>query len=266
MAAGAAGGSPFLVHLGDIKAGSTPCTDEHLREIAALFRAQPVPVAYSVGDNEWTDCRRRAAGGLDPLLRLKRVREVFFEDPAVLRLADLEPIRAGKGYPEIYAFMPGGVLVAVLHVVGSNNGLVPSDLASMAEFRSRDRTNRRFLKQILQSPKGRRARALVLVVQADPLFENGQGPAGFRGFKGQLVELMETFPGPVLVLHGDTHRFRRDRPLIDSARGIPFERLVRVEVPGSPIVGGVWITVDPSAPEPFAAEPVYPVSLERLAQ
>jgi hypothetical protein len=52
--------------------------------------------------------------------------------------------------------------------------------------------------------------------------------------------------------------------LIDPTTGSPFERLVRVEVPGSPTVGGVWITVDPEAPEPFAADQVYAVSLDAL--
>jgi len=45
-------------------------------------------------------------------------------------------------------------------------------------------------------------------------------------------------------------------------RGFPFERFTRVEFPGSPLVGGVWIRVDPDAAEPFAAKPVYAVSLE----
>ena len=266
LAAGATGGSPFLIHLGDIKGGSTPCTDENLNEIAELFRAQPVPVVYSVGDNEWTDCGRAAAGGLDPRVRLNRVREVFFGDPSVLRLGGLEPIRDARAFPEIYAFVRNGVLVVVLHVVGSNNGLDRSDTVATAESVGRDRENRRFLERVLASPEGHRARALVLAIQADPLFESAKGPPGFRGFKEQLVDLMRTFSKPVLLIHGDTHRFRRDRPLIDPVRGVPFERLVRVEVPGSPTVGGVWVTVDPDAQEPFAADPVYAVSLDELGQ
>jgi hypothetical protein len=266
LAAAAVGGSPFLIHLGDIKGGSKPCTDENLNEIADLFRAQPVPVVYSVGDNEWTDCGRKAAGGLDPRVRLKRVREVFFDDPSVLRLGGLKPTRHDKGFPEIYAFVRSGVLVVVLHLVGSNNGFDRSNTVAMGEFAGRDRENLRFLERVLTSPEGLDARALVLAIQADPLFENGKGPAGFRGFKERLVDLMRTFRGPVLVLHGDTHRFRHDRPLIDPVSGIPFERLVRVEVPGSPIVGGVWITVDPDAPEPFLADPLYAVSLDTLTQ
>ena len=71
---------------------------------------------------------------------------------------------------------------------------------------------------------------------------------------------------PVLVVHGDTHRYQHNHPLLDPARGVPFERFTRVEVPGSPLVGGVWIEVDPDAAEPFTVKPVYAVSLETLGE
>ena len=197
-------------------------------------------------------------------MRLRRLRELFFDDPSVLRLDSLHPVRAEGGYPEIYGFRRGETLLVSLHIVGSNNGFDPADPEAVTEFRERDQANRRFLDGLLASPEGRNARALVLIVQANPFFENDPGPEGFRGFKSMLRDLMTNFPGPVLVLHGDTHRFRHDRPLLDRDRGAPFERLVRVEVPGSPSLGGVWISVDPDAAEPFAAEPVYAVSLDRL--
>jgi|UPI00039E352B hypothetical protein len=262
--AAAAQHPPFIAHVGDIKAGSTPCTDANLHEIAGIFRALPVPVAYTPGDNEWTDCHRPAAGGLDPRVRLARVREVFFGDPTVLRLAALGAVPAAKAFPEIYAFQIDAVAFISLHIVGSNNGFSDNDPAAAAEFAAREAANTAFLNRALESAKAGNVRALVLMIQANPLFDRGQGPPGFRGFKQQLVAAMARFAGPVLVLHGDTHRFRHDRPLIDPVRGTPFARLVRIEVPGSPVVGGVWITVDPSAPEPFRADPVYAVSLDSL--
>jgi len=261
--AAAAQHPPFIAHVGDIKAGSTPCTDANLHEIAGIFRALPVPVAYTPGDNEWTDCHRPAAGGLDPRVRLARVREVFFGDPTVLRLAALGAVPA-DAFPEIYAFQIGVVAFVSLHIVGSNNGFSDNDPAAADEFAARKAANTVFLNQVLGSAKARNVQALVLMMQANPQFDRGQGPPGFRGFKQQLVAAMARFAGPVLVLHGDTHRWRHDRPLIDPVRGTPFERLVRIEVPGSPVVGGVWITVDPSAAEPFVADPVYAVSLESL--
>jgi hypothetical protein len=262
--AAAAQHPPFIAHVGDIKAGSTPCTDANLHEIAGMFRVLPVPVAYTPGDNEWTDCHRPAAGGLDPRVRLARVREVFFGDPTVLRLAALGAVPAADAFPEIYAFQIGVVAFISLHIVGSNNGFSDNDPAAAAEFAAREAANTAFLNQVLESAKARNVQALVLMIQANPQFDQGQGPPGFRVFKQQLVAAMARFAGPVLVLHGDTHRFRYDRPLIDPVRGMPFERLVRIEVPGSPVVGGVWITVDPSAAEPFLADPVYAVSLDSL--
>ena len=266
LASAVAQRTPFIVHVGDIKGGSAPCTDANLREIAALFAAQPVPVVYTPGDNEWTDCHRAGAGAHDPLARLARVRQVFFEDPRVLRMSELGATRQDPDYPENAYFLRSGVLVVALHVVGSNNGYAPSRPASVAELQAREAANRDFLERALDAAKAREAQALVILIQANPLFERGRGPRGFRRFKEDLVGLMGRFPGPVLLIHGDTHRFRHDRPLIDPATGSPFDRLVRVEVPGSPTVGGVWITVDPRAPDPFGVEPVYAVSLEALGE
>ncbi len=254
----------FIVHVGDIKSGSSPCTDEQLRRIAAIFASLPVPVVYSPGDNEWTDCHRKDAGGLDPRERLVRLREIFFADPTVLRLATLGVVRASEEYPEIYAFVVDEVLFVALHLVGSGNGLDADYKGAKDEFEARDAVNQAFLSRMLDSPAGRSARALVIMMQADPLFGSGKGPKGFRGFKRQLVATLNQFPGPVLLVHGDTHQFQYDHPLLDPARDLPFERFTRVEVPASPQVGGVWIRVDPGAAEPFVAEPVYGVSLETL--
>lgn len=264
LAAAAARRPPFLVHLGDIKRGSSPCTDASLTEIAALFRAQPVPVVYTPGDNEWTDCHRASAGGLDPLVRLKRVREIFFADPDVLRMADLGVTHQGPEYPEIAFFMRSGVMLVALHLVGSNNGFDRARPEAMAEAEARTAANHALLSRALVSARVQGARALVILFQANPLFERGRGPRGFRAIKDGLVALMAEFPGPVLVLHGDTHQFRQDRPLIDPETGKPFDRLLRVEVPGSPRVGGVWISVDPDAAEPFVAEPLYAEPLRDL--
>jgi hypothetical protein len=261
-------GTPFLIHVGDIKAGSASCTDANLSEIAGLFRAQPVPVVYTPGDNEWTDCHRKGAGAEDPRARLARVREVFYDDPGVLRLDRLGVMRGedadGRAYPENYAFMHEGVLFVALHVVGSNNGYRPGDAATVAEFEARDRANVGFLRSAADLANARNAIAVVLMFHANPLFEKVRPAQGFVGLRRALVDLMDAYPGPVLVVHGDTHRFKHDRPLIDPRTGRPFERFVRTEVPGSPVVGGLWISVDPMADESFGIMPFYPVSRDRL--
>lgn len=261
-------GSPFIVHVGDIKGGSAPCTDANLSEIAALFRALPVPVLYTPGDNEWTDCHRPGAGGLDPNERLARVREVFFGDESVMRLERLGAVRAagedGLQYPENVAFLRDGILFVTLHVVGSDNGYRSRDTWALAEFAARDAANARFLAQATERAVETSADAMVLVFHANPGFERKRPTRGYAGFHASLLTLMKTYPGPVLAIHGDTHRVKHDRPLIDPATGQPFERFTRTEVPGSPIVGGLWIEIDPAAAEPFEVGEYYPIARDRL--
>ncbi|EGV17197.1 hypothetical protein [Thiocapsa marina] len=263
-------GTPFLIHVGDIKSGSAPCTDDNLEAVADLFRSEAVPVVYTPGDNEWTDCHRERAGAADPRERLARVREVFYGDPSVLRLDRLDVVR-GEGadasaYPENYAFMRDGVLFVTVHVVGSNNGYAPDDPAAVAEFEARDAANLRFLRRATALARERDATAMVIVFHANPQLEKARPARGFVRLRRALVELMGAYPGPVLAIHGDTHRFKHDRPLIDPATGVPFERFVRAEVPGSPVVGGLWISVDPQAEEPFGVSEMYPISRDSLMQ
>jgi hypothetical protein len=263
-------GTPFLIHVGDIKSGSTPCIDANLKVIADLFRTRTVPVVFTPGDNEWTDCHRERAGAKDPRERLARVREVFYGDPGVLRLDRLGVVR-GEGadatdYPENSIFIRDEVLFVALHVVGSNNGDAPDDPAAVAEFEARDAANVRLLRQATALAAERDANAMVIVFHANPRFEKARPGRGFVRLHSALAELMDAYPGPVLAIHGDTHRFKHDRPLIDPATGEPFERFVRIEVPGSPVVGGVWISVEPQAEEPFGVSEMYPIARDRLME
>jgi hypothetical protein len=247
----------FIVHVGDIKGGSQPCTDARYRKVARLFRAQPVPVVFTPGDNEWTDCHRERAGAHDPLERLVALRAAFFDDPAVLHRDPLRPVVPDPAYPENLYFALDGVLFALVHLVGSNNNLRPKNARAMKEMAARNAANRRLLDQAARAANGIKARAIVLAFHANPLFEE-QGPRqGFLSLKQDLRQLLAAYAGPVLLVHGDTHRFRFDRPLRD-ADGAPIARVQRLEVPGSPFVAGVWVTVDTDSALPFDVQMVYP--------
>lgn len=248
-------GTPFVVHVGDTKGGSSPCTDSALAVAAEIFRKQPVPVVYTPGDNEWTDCRREAAGAYDPVERLAVVRRIYFADPAVLRLADLEVVTPDTAYPENYRFVRDGVHFVTLHVVGSHNN---SRGGGGREYEDRSAANRRHLREAVRAAMEAGARALVVIFHANPGLEQAAAPKGFGPLREDLAALLAEYPGPVLAIHGDTHRYRFDRPLSDPKTNDPIPRFMRLEVPGSPWVGGVWVTVDPDAPEPFAAELVHP--------
>jgi hypothetical protein len=233
-----------------------PCTDANLEEVAALFRARAVPVVFTPGDNEWTDCHRERAGAKDPPERLARVREVFYGDPGVLRLDRLGVVRAegadATDYPENYIFIRDGVLFVSVHVVGSNNGYAPTT-------RPRSPNSRRAMPRTCVFCAKRPSWHVSATrrdghhLSRESAIREGPTGARLRSTAAALVELMGAYPGPVLAIHGDTHRFKHDRPLIDPATGEPFERFVRTEVPGSPVVGGVWISVEPQAEEPFGS-------------
>ena len=76
----------FLIHVGDFKAQSVPCSDEEFKKIRDLFLAYPKPVVYTPGDNEWTDCH---GVGSDPIERLGKLRDLFYKNPKTLRLHQL---------------------------------------------------------------------------------------------------------------------------------------------------------------------------------
>ena len=120
-------GLDLAFHVGDIKNGSSPCTDEYNAMIREQFDRFEMPLLYTPGDNEWTDCHRPAAGAYHPLERLQAVRAAFYETAGVSLGA--RPIKVGSqadlGFPENQALRIRGVEMATLHVVGSNNDRAP---------------------------------------------------------------------------------------------------------------------------------------------
>ena len=63
----------FVVHDGDIKSGSTPCTDDCFERVRAQFQTERHPFVYLFGDNEWSDCGRAKTNAFDPLERLQKL-------------------------------------------------------------------------------------------------------------------------------------------------------------------------------------------------
>ena len=51
-----------VVHVGDIKNGSSVCSDDYFHLIRSDFDTFEDPLVYTPGDNEWTDCHRANNG------------------------------------------------------------------------------------------------------------------------------------------------------------------------------------------------------------
>ncbi len=67
----------FSIYHGDIKDGSSKCTDDVYTDALAMFSKMVKPVVYVPGDNEWTDCHRVNNGGYDTLERLAHLRKAM---------------------------------------------------------------------------------------------------------------------------------------------------------------------------------------------
>ena len=117
----------MVSHLGDIKNGSSECSDGLYAQVRPDFNLFRDPLVYTPGDNEWTDCHRPADGRYNPLERLGTLRDVFFERPGTTLGQHAVAVRsqAVLGFPENVRYVHAGVSFATLHVVGSNDDLAP---------------------------------------------------------------------------------------------------------------------------------------------
>ncbi len=253
----------LVIHVGDTKSGGTECSDQMLQEQLNYLNTFSAPTLYTPGDNEWTDCHRKNAGGYDPIERLDHIRTTYFADPhssfgtvpvAVDSMAD-------RGYPENARFLHKGVMFATAHVVGSNNNFEPREISAIEEFMARDSANREWLTETFEAAREFGSKALVLAIHAD-MFEADFGPSwapeswlrhsGFASFGQLLIAEAAAFEQPVLLIYGDSHVFRQSRPFPIGA-----PNLMALEVPGSKQMHAVEVSVDPDSPGAFAVTLVW---------
>jgi len=275
----------FVVHLGDIQAdprtpsGSPTCTDASLQRRKELFDASRHPFILTPGDNDWTDCHLIKDRMVDPLERLARLRAVFFpsadslgQRKMTLMVQAAEPKHAK--YVENRLWTHAGVLFVTVHIVGSNNnrGRTPE---MDAEYTERNAANLTWLAQAFERAQREQAQAIVIFTQANPQFETTwsarqvrlylyglpvnipqpRRPTGFDDFLAALEREVVAYPQPVVLIHGDTHIFRVDKPLVRTADTRLIENFTRVETFGSPDVHWIRVIVDLTDPGIFFFRP-----------
>lgn len=244
----------LVIHVGDIKSGSTPCSDELILQQRDYMNSFAAPVLYTPGDNEWTDCHRKAAGSFDPLERLAFLRANFFAAPKTLGTGPLDvTAQSAAGYPENARMMLNDVMFVTAHVVGSNNNFEVRDIAAVNEFLARDAADLAWLDESFAAAA--ESKALVLAIQAN-MFEfdwNEFGDeswlrhSGFQNFGNKLIELSAAYGKPVLLVYGDSHVFRQSRPFTTRAPNV-----LALEVPGEERMDAVEVTIDPATSGVFS--------------
>jgi hypothetical protein len=246
----------FVAHVGDIKNGSSVCSDEYFERIRSEFDTFEHPLVYTPGDNEWVDCHRGNNGGYNPLERLDKLREVFFDAPGKTLGATM-PVKsqADLGLPENVRFTRNRVAFSVVDIQGSNNSLLPwtgiGETAVTAEQQAEvDHRTKAVLEQVRETfsdARSRNDRAVVLMTQAD-MFDPSQleaataNPAsvsGFREIAATIVEETNRFDGPVYLINGDSHVYAENQPLAEGSPWLDIygldaaDDLQRITVDGS---------------------------------
>jgi hypothetical protein len=264
---------PFTLHVGDFKDGTADCGDAEYQRQWSYFQRFDSALVYTPGDNDWLDCHRR---GDDPLERLKALRERFFAAPrslgqrpiAVERQSDLQPAfaRYRENLRWVYPGQPGGVVFATFHTVGPRNGADAASAAVRDEARARDAANAAWIREAFALARARGAPALVLATQAESLTypyldqpkRSVVHPAFAASIRDTLLPLAEAAPFPVLLVHGDFHRFVTDQPFFNQ-QGQRIGNLWRLQVFGEPQSHAVRVRVQPgqAGQPPFAFTPIF---------
>lgn len=266
----------LVMHLGDIKNGSSRCDTAYFQQIRTAFDGFADPLVYTPGDNEWTDCHRANNGGYTPTERLAVLRQTFFPVPG-RTLGGAKRVDAQAApYVENTSWTDGGVVFGVVNVPGSNDDWAPWFGAAtrtqeqIDEYEKRNAADLAWLDRIFATAIRNEARAVVIGIQADmwdPAFSGADAdPASFDHFTDfvrELSTLSRAYRRPVLLLNGDSHVFTDDRPLADPAK--PYQKamygitqdvpnLRRITVNGSTTPCHEWLrlTIDPRAGDPFS--------------
>jgi hypothetical protein len=237
----------LVVHVGDTKSGSTPCSDEALSQQLSYLNSFASPLLYSIGDNEWTDCHREKAGKFDPLDRLAFIRKTYFGTPTKsLGQTKVEVTsQAADGYPENARMMHKDVAFITVHVPGSNNNFEVRDPKAVAEFFARDAADVKWINDSFAAVKD--ANAIVIGMQAnmfefdwnDEKDETWLRHSGFINIGNAIIDNAAKFGKPVLLVYGDSHTYSMGRPFPAKAANV-----MSLQVPGEKEMHAVEVTID----------------------
>ncbi|MDV3239966.1 MAG: metallophosphoesterase [Gammaproteobacteria bacterium] len=259
----------WVLHAGDIKNGSTECSDALFYDRLARFSRIAKPLVYTPGDNEWTDCHRINNGQYQPLERLARLREVFFATPGttlggVPMQVDSQALRPGyEEFPENVRWTHNGVVFATLHIVGSDNAQAAFQPGSSAvrtqadddEVVRRNAANLAWLNATFDQAERDGAPGVLIMIQANPGLEfrqDGADRTGYEDFLALLESRVAAYGRPVVLAHGDSHFFRIDKPRLLNLAFLP--NFTRIETFGAGNVHWVRVQVDPRSEQVFRFE------------
>jgi hypothetical protein len=254
----------WVVHVGDVKGGGEPCTDEELTARFELNQRFDAPFILTPGDNDWLDCTRASAGGYNEWERLDFLRGLFYPTPGVVAGSSMtvDTQSAGDEFSEFVEnalWEREGVVFATVHLNG------PTEPPEEPERMQRKfRAAEAWIREAFHRAESSDASGLFLAMQTDPWVIWGLPgilqqycPAcplprpALEWLDPVLIEGSLSFGRPVVLAVGDTHIFRVDKPLYTAERRL-VENFTRVETFGFPDVHWVRVRVEPDTPWVFS--------------
>jgi len=274
----------FSIFVGDIKDGSSKCTDDIYSRALSTFGKFKKPLVYIPGDNEWTDCHRINNGGYNSSERLDYIRKVMFATTGSLGQMKIPFNHQGlpqQKFVENTRFVFNSIVFTQLNIPGSNNNKVLDEKDCInksvrttvickevnEEYKERDRANIVWMREAFDLARKTKAPGIVLSWQGEPGFDLPETEeineradpkvSGYTDFLNALVVETEKYAGQVLIVNGDVHSFKVDKPLYDPAKVLP--NLTRLQTFGSPLIHWVRVKVEPHTHEVFTIQPIMVV-------
>jgi hypothetical protein len=173
--------------------------------------------------------------GGDPLANLDLIRSLFFTTAGIKLTGSLDIHSQSKEFDPAYPadanyvenvwWMKSNVMFVTLNIPGGSNndtdiwyGAPSMSSSQTQEIANRSGANKRWLNTAFSQAKSRNAIAVVIQVQGDmwDLDGNAAGLAHlteYKQFTDSIASNTASFAKPVLLLNGDSHKFRVDNPL-----------------------------------------------------
>lgn len=259
-------GNDFTVHVGDFMfGGGADCdpgaavricnVDERKNYfwnyLYPALNGLQRPFNLTLGDNDWSDYEAQVPGeGLRTLNEVLRPK--FFLQNATLgqkrfyvyRPSTTSTDPSVQPYVENSNWLRSDLIFTAIHVPGGN-----FYRGGSAEYQARWKANYRALSSAFYDAKVKNLRAVLIFSQAWPNLTHDYATSGkvdgYRDIALYLQRKIREFGKPVLFIHGDEHTFLIQNPAsAGAAPAVTFPNLIRLEVPGNPVVGAVTVNVN----------------------
>jgi len=224
----------FVVHVGDIKKGAPQCLPEVYETVVGILRKSTHPVFIIPGDNEWNDCQKPEEAWKQWITNFTRFDENWPNSLGVVRQPERE---------ENFAFLHNRVLF-----IGIN--LVNGKVHDFEEWESRIEDDRKWLERQFQL-HSKDANAAVLFIHANPGKKmDGEFQYSKQAFR-PLIEYLDKdtaadFPKPILLIHGDGHKWIKDHPFPSAG-----DRITRIQVTQGGLEAPLKVEVMDDPTNPF---------------